>query len=171
MFHLLGVLLILSGSCGFGIYYCDLEEKRIRIIKDWKNSLQILMKEIDLKKQPLFFALQECKKRIDGEVGQLWEKTWGRMQEEEEDFLGIWEQEFNLYLKNSLLTKEGKKEIEDFLGFLGYEEKELQIEMLNTKMKEIEKYQINLEEGKGERKKIALMLCSSAGMVLALLLL
>ena len=70
MFHMLGVLLILSGSCGFGIYYCELEEKRIRIIKDWKNSLQILMKEIDLKKQPLVFALQECKKRIDGEVGK-----------------------------------------------------------------------------------------------------
>lgn len=171
MLRLLGVVFILGGFWGIGILYCDSEEKRLRIVKDWKSCLQILITEIEIKKQPLCFALQECSKRISGEVGLLWENISTRMLEEKEDFSTIWKEEFSCYLDTTLLSKEGRKQIEDFFCYLGYEEKDLQIEMLREKGAEIERYRKDLETEKGIKKKLSLVISSSAGVVLALLLL
>lgn len=171
MFRLLGCTLVLAGFCGIGISFCESEEKKIRILKDWGNSVRILKNEIGQKKQPIGPAMQECARRIDGEVGHLWESAAAGLQNTEKSFGEVWRIEFLDYLKKSILPKEGKKEIEDFLYIFGYEEEEIQISMLDVKMEEIEYYQKKLEKEKEEKKKVTFTVSISAGIIVVLLLL
>ena len=171
MLHLLGVILVLVGFIGGGIYFCDKEENKIKILTEWKRSLQILCNEIIVRQQPLLFALEETEKRLQGEVAIFYKKVNNEMKERKEELLEVWKKELKIYLKKSLLSTEGKKIIETLEEVLGYEDQKIQLGMLQTEIEIIENYRKEIEKEKKEKKKIILLLsiCSGASLILLLI--
>ena len=158
MLHLLGIILVLIGFIGGGIYFCDKEENKIKILTEWKKSLQILCNEIIVRQQPLLFALEETEKRLQGEVAIFYKKVNNEMKERKGELLEVWKKELKIYLKKSLLSIEGKKIIETLEEVLGYEDQKIQLGMLQTEMEIIDNYRKEIEKEKKEKKKIILLL-------------
>lgn len=170
MLHLLGAGLILVGFIGGGIYFCEKEEKRLEILTSWKISLQILCNEIGVRRQPVFFAMEEIKKRIEGEVGIFYERVCKAIENNQEELLEIWKKELEQYLNNTLLPPEGKKIIEPLEEMLGYEDYGIQLGMLEMEIEMIDNFRKRIRDEKREKKKVILLLSTCSGAILILLL-
>lgn len=168
MLALLGMTLILSGCFGVGLSLCEKEEQRIRVLEQWIISLGILCNEIKRKGQPLPFAVEECKFHTVGEVFEFYNEVIKKR--EEKNLLEVWKEELELYLKKTILNKEGRKRIHSLKGILGYEEEKLQIKMLQMGIENIHNYKTDMEEGKREKQKMMMLLSFAGGIVMVLLL-
>lgn len=168
MLALLGMTLILSGCFGVGLSLCEKEEQRIRVLEQWIISLGILCNEIKRKGQPLPFAVEECKFHTVGEVFEFYNEVIKKR--EEKNLLEVWKEELELYLKKTILNKEGRKTIHSLEGILGYEEEKLQIKMLQMGIENIRNYKTDMEEGKREKQKMMMLLSFAGGIVMVLLL-
>lgn len=168
MLALLGMTLVLSGCFGVGLSLCEKEEQRIRVLEQWIISLGILCNEIKRKGQPLPFAVEECKFHTVGEVFEFYNEVIKKR--EEKNLLEVWKEELELYLKKTILNKEGRKRIHSLEGILGYEEEKLQIKMLQMGIENIHNYKTDMEEGKREKQKMMMLLSFAGGIVMVLLL-
>lgn len=167
---ILGAGMILTGFLGMGLYLCEREEIKLRILTEWKLSLQILCNEISSRHQPMIFALWECGKRIRGEVGEFYKNTSIRAEENRGELPKIWREELRHYFKRTTLSGEEKRMMEPLEDMLGYEDEQVQLEMLKHQIDSIDNCRKEIAEKKREKKKIILLLSTCSGMVVILLL-
>ena len=170
MLHFLGFIMITAGFTGIGYLLCEKYERRIVNIKEWRRALEFMISEIRYKKQPFFYVFKECEKVIRGEVGDLFGKCVALYESGEDDTRQIWERCIKEYVTEKKTGIEDKAVIGGLSSLIGYEEEEMQVNMLRLEVEQFDKYIEQLEEEKRVKKKITLLISSCSGVVLALLL-
>lgn len=170
MLRILGFCLIVAGSLGIGFSICEKHEKRILNLKEWKYALEIIVNEIRYKRQPVLFVFKECGKLLKGETGEVLRMIPYIYEKGETDIRVVWESCIKSYVDKKITALEDKKLIKGLCSVVGFDEEEMQINMLNMKIEQFNKYISELEEEKRLKNKITILLSSCSGIVLALLL-
>ena len=80
MLHVLGILLVISGTLGLGMRYLDKERQRVCFLEKWEYITELFISEVTYHKQPLSLASIEIGKKIGGMEGgtlkRIGERIW-----------------------------------------------------------------------------------------------
>ena len=171
MLDLLGGILIIMGTTGFGYLYMEKERKRMELLERIIYLFSLLKSEITYKKQPLPHACRVCGEKIR-EEGRLLKEIAEKIEEGEGERFGeVWKSKWKEYLKGSSLTPEEKSRVLDFSSFIGYEEEELQEKMMEYQCKEFTLQADKVREELEKKKRVVILLSSCLGILFVLILL
>jgi len=172
LLDLLGGILIIAGSAGFGYLYMEKERKRIEILERIAYIFKLLKSEITYKKQPLPYACKVSGEKIpDREGGVLIEIADAMERREGLGFSEIWRNSWQAYLQASCLSEEEKSRILDFASFIGYEEEALQENMMEHQCREFTLMAGKVREELEKKKRVVVTLSTCLGILFVLILL
>ena len=172
MQKVLGAVFVITGFLGMGYFYIDREKEKIKFIDMWDNVLSMFINEIAYKKQSLTFATYEIGQKMEGKVGQRFQKVHQRMTDQNrEGFAEIWKEEWQNYIKNNKNYQKERKLIEEFAYLTGFEDEEVMIKMIEEQQRKWRSLRTEVMEGQQERKKMVwtLSICFSLMLILILL--
>ena len=126
-FRFLGMLAIMVGSTGLGLYYGARETFRLRELLEFKKALLILASEIEYMGTPLASACGNIVQRTEGVVQALFQNFAQRLEaSDSETAYQLWTQSLGAIKEKSYMAKEDIVVIDGFGKTLGYLDKELQ---------------------------------------------
>ncbi|MGN0289955.1 MAG: stage III sporulation protein AB [Lachnospiraceae bacterium] len=172
MLDLLGAILIVTGSIGFGYLYMEKERKRIEILERISYIFKLLKSEITYKKQPLPCACRVSGEKIADKEGRVLLKIADTMESGEGiGFAEIWRDSWQEYLKASCLSEEERSRVLDFASFVGYDEEALQENMMEHQCREFTLLAGKVREELEKKKRVVLTLGACLGILFVLILL
>ena len=172
MLHLLGSVFIMGGMIGLGMHYLEKEKQRMVMLETWEYITELYLNEITYKKQPLSLASIEIGKKIKGSQGEILIKIGEKLENGQEDSFGdIWEKEWKNKVREMVLSKEEKEMVLQFQVFTGYENEEIQRNMIQLQQEKWKKIRERVQAESKEKKKIVVLLSFSVGMLIVLILL
>ena len=172
MLHLLGAVLVVIGMVGFGMSYLERERQRISLLEKWEYIMELYLNEIIYKKQPLSLASIEVGRKIQGCEGEVLRRIGEKLGNGMEDFFSeVWKKEWKNILKELELSKEEKELVIQFQTFTGFENEEIQKNMILVQQEKWKKIRERAQDENREKKKIILVLSFSVGMLIVLILL
>lgn len=172
LLHLLGSLLVITSATAYGFLFREKEKKRIEELETFCYIFRILKSEIAFKKQPLPFACKVAGGKVDSGEGEILLRIARKMEEEEgRSFALAWKEGWESYWEDCALDKEEKKRVLNFSAFSGYEDRQLQTEILEEYIQQFTKQCDQVKEELEKKQKVVLLLSSCGGILLVLLLL
>ncbi|MBQ4347959.1 MAG: stage III sporulation protein AB [Firmicutes bacterium] len=81
----MGIVFIMLGSAGFGMYMIFKEKYRLKTIEELNKGLSIIKSEISFLRLPLGDSFIEAGQRVDSETGKLLSKIGERLNEAHEN--------------------------------------------------------------------------------------
>lgn len=172
IFHITGVLLVVTGSAGLGIGICMEQRLRIRELESFEKFLRLSAGEISYGKTRLSELFAEVGEHMGQQMGNLLSKIGERLDDGKGDsFEEIWREEMAGFLRESHLKKEERRLIMAFpaeFGFPDVQRLQMALERLGMeigqKVKRQRQQQINQE-------RVTMALCLAGGVAAAILLL
>lgn len=172
MFQILGAFLVIAGMTGLGFSYMERLQERVRLLQRWEYIFRLFQSEVSYKKQPLSLASFDIGDKIKGREGEILKEIGEKLDSGQEgSFPMIWEEQWKNYLKASSLSSEEKEEIIGFASFTGFEEEELQHNMLQIQKNKMEKFGKEVQQESKEKRRVVILISSCIGIFLVLLLL
>lgn len=171
MLQLLGACMILTGTLGYAYLSIEKENRKIRRMETWEKILQMFQSEIEYKKQPLLFALNDIANKMSGEERKYLEKVGASMgQNQSESFSTIWIKESDSYIKKEKVTTEEEGLIKEFGRMTGFEDEKLQMKFIEEQRVKLQTLRVKWQKEHLERKRIVWTLGGSIGVILILIL-
>lgn len=142
---IMGVVLILTASCGIGFRMSDNFLKRVEELKTLKKILFMLRGEIKYNNSTMAEAFETISGRVDNHYKEFFLEGAKALNDlSGQTFITIWKQMIDTNLKDSKLNK---KDLERFKGLgenLGYLDKEMQLSNIDLYLEHLE---IEIDEG------------------------
>lgn len=131
MVKLIGVLGILLGSGGIGMFYCQKLKNRVEALLMIQKGIRLLESEIRYRRVPLAESFRMLGKQLDGEVQQFFFVMAERIGKSDKELLaGLWETEGGRILANCGMKPAEIRQFQKFGASLGMERKDRQLEAL-----------------------------------------
>ncbi len=172
MTDLLGGILLIGGSFGLGCLYLEKEKRRMEELKRMAYLFRLMKSEITFKRQPLPYACKASGEKLSGEVGRILEEISEEMEAGKgESFAGLWREKWRSYIKESTLSKEEQSRVLEFASFVGYEEIQMQENMMEGQIEEFILLAGKVREELEKKKRVVLTLSTCLGIIFVLILL
>ncbi|MCL1863634.1 MAG: stage III sporulation protein AB [Defluviitaleaceae bacterium] len=146
-----GMLLIMVGSVGLGLFFAAKESFRVQDLLEFKKALLILSSEIEYMRSTLAEACKNVAKRTSGGVSLVFDNfAEGLKDTNGETAYQLW----ITFIQNDkvLLAPEDRTVIEDFGKTLGYLDKEMQKNAIEYAVAYIDEKTTSLR-GKADKNK------------------
>ncbi|MCL2198998.1 MAG: stage III sporulation protein AB [Defluviitaleaceae bacterium] len=123
--RIIGILLVMAGSVGLGIFFAAKESFRVQDLLEFKKALLILSSEIEYMRSTLTEACANIAKRTSGGVSHVFQSFAESLKDHDgETAYRLWLT--SIQNDKIFLAPEDKTVIEDFGKTLGYLDKEMQ---------------------------------------------
>lgn len=146
----LGILCVVAGCTGIGIWHSIMYVKKWRNLLDCKKALCILESEISYGRTPLPEAFREMAARTGGSISVFFDTVSGKLCQGTGRMDEIWRSSLQEVMKEGEMGKEDIRELEELGNTLGYLDTGMQLRSIQLYRKRLE---ISLESWEGEREK------------------
>ena len=164
-----GMLLLISGSTGMGIWMCQCMRQRIRYLEQMVWLFHFMESEVDYKKSGFVITFEEAARRMDGPVKQMLYHAAKRLKEKDACFTEIWNEEVIWLWKHSELKQEDIDSIRE-LGTDGYSDIRMQLMQIRMVREKLEETETKLKKEWAEKGKIYMCVGILSGMVVSIVL-
>lgn len=167
---LMGMLLVMAGSIGLGIWYSLSYQKKLQNLKDWKKAMVIIRGEIAFGRSPLLFAMEQVMNRTSGAVRDFFQGVSGQMQKREKSLEEIWLEEVDEIMTKGEMTETDRKEIQELGMTLGYLDVEMQLQTIDLHLQRINQSMEEKEKEKRNKTKLYPVLGTMCGIMVCIIL-
>lgn len=172
MLRLLGVLVIITGSCGCAFSIVKERAEYLERCRSWRELLELMENEIAFQKSSLPEICCRAGIHLSGSKKHFLDRIDQALHDGGGDTLGeIWKREARLIFQEEPLKRETEREIEELGGRLCFEDSEMQRKILRDMEKYLGKHQEEQENLNRERNKLTLCAGVMGGLLLTILLL
>lgn len=166
----LGMIFVLLGSFGIGIFYRIRYGNRLHNMQDCERALLILQGEMEYGHTPLMEACEEVSVRIGGIVGSFFAQIAKKLNTHEGALETIWCQTARKVLTKSQMEKEEREEWEKLGGTLGYLDLEMQVSTIQIYVRRLKLRMEQTEKESHERLRMYPVIGAFSGALICLLL-
>ena len=166
----LGMIFVLLGSFGIGIFYRIRYGNRLHNMQDCERALLILQGEMEYGHTPLMEACEEVSVRIGGIVGSFFAQIAKKLNTHEGALETIWCQTARKVLTKSQMEKEEREEWEKLGGTLGYLDLEMQVSTIQIYVRRLKLRMEQTEKESHERLRMYPVIGAFSGVLICLLL-
>lgn len=171
MFKIMGVIMILAGCMGLGLWYSGQFRRQIQVLKNFCYILELFLGEIRYGR----CTLPECCLRVSERVEEPYKKMLSDIymqscENRGESFGEVCEAIWKEGLSREIASKEDKILFMNCFARSGYEEDIMQLRVMEQAKTELEKKVILLEAELASRCRLAFSLGTMSGLLLVILL-
>lgn len=167
----IGIMCVMAGCAGVGIWYSILYAKRCRNLQNCQKAIGILEGEISFGRTPLPDAFREMALRTGGAVSVFFDTVskklcagTGRMDE-------IWRETLREVMTDGEMGREDIRELEEFGNTLGYLDSEMQLESIRLYRQRLDHSLKSWEKEREKRTRLYPALGIVCGVLICLLIL
>jgi stage III sporulation protein AB len=165
-----GMLLVIAGCVGIGIYYQIREIFRYRNLQELLKAAVVLAGEIASMRTPLPDALFQASCRSGGVVSVFLRSVTEELEGGQGEFSIVWKKKLQENIQAMQLREQDRHELEELGTMLGYLDVEMQIQSLELYKKRVETSIEELESQKEKRSRLYPVLGTMAGVLLCILI-
>ena len=171
LIRIIGTLLVMAGSVGFGIYFSAKEKFRVQDLLEFKKALMILASEIEYMRATLAEACANISKRTSHGVREIFSDFSDSLaQNEGETAYQLWTAALQKNSQKIFLAQEDKIIFEDFGKTLGYLDKQMEKNAIDFAVKYIDEKAASLQKQSDKNKKMYRSLGVIGGLLIAVVL-
>lgn len=171
MLKVAGVVMILAGSIGLGLWYSRQFQNQVQVLKKLCNILDLFLGEIRYGRCTLPECCLRVSERVDEPYRQILYDIYAQSSENMgESFGEVCEKIWGEGLLRENASKEDKRLFTDCFVKNGYEEDIMQLRVMEQTKTELEKKVVLLETELASRCRLALSLGTMSGLLLIILL-
>ncbi|MBO5072730.1 MAG: stage III sporulation protein AB [Eubacterium sp.] len=167
---MLGMLMVMSGCIGAGLWYSFIYNRKWRNLKDCQKAVLILRNEIVYGRTPLPEAFAQMADRTNGSVARFFDTVAQRLEEGGGRLEEIWGTALQEILTSQEMGKEDQKELEGLGNTLGYLDTQLQVQALELYEKRLEGSLQNWEREKEKKTRLYPVLGTMGGALICLII-
>ncbi len=167
---LMGMILVMAGSIGLGIWYSLSYQRKLQNLKNWKKAMLIIRGEIAFGRTPLLFAMEQVIVRGDGTIRDFFQSVSEKMQRREKSLEEIWAEEVEEMLTKAEMTEIDRKEIQELGTTLGYLDVEMQLQTIDLHLQRINQSMEEKEKEKRNKTKLYPVLGTMCGVMVCIIL-
>ena len=169
--NLAGCMLVIIGCGGFAASICRDGARRLFLLKQIRIIYENLKYYIAYQKAAVPEALRKLSENNEEPFKRAFEKIYGEVWEEGQNFPLTWQRHMGEILENQPLTKKEKEFILDFPSHLGFMEENAQAQALDGLLREIKLHFEAVEKEQKSKNKMIMSLGVGAGVLISILLL
>ena len=172
MFQVIGVFLLLTGTIGYSICFCQDMRSRLRCLYEMKRMYELFYSQVSYCLAAFPEACITVKDHLEepfaGLLQHIYEET---KKNTGKPFPQIWEEQIELAFSQFPLKKEDKILLTEFSRSFGYADQELQKQAIDNQMSALLSRIEKIEKHMAEREKMAMSFGVMGGLLLVILLL
>ncbi|MCL2048502.1 MAG: stage III sporulation protein AB [Defluviitaleaceae bacterium] len=169
MFKLIGTILIMTGSVGFGVYFSAKESFRVQDLLEFKKALLILSSEIEYMRATLSEACGNIAKRTGlGISGVFASFSHALANSEGETAYQLWRNAIDT--GKIFIAAEDRAVLDDFGKTIGYLDKQMQKNAIEYAVRYIDEKAATLQKQSDKNKKMYRSLGIIGGLLIAVVL-
>jgi stage III sporulation protein AB len=171
LIRIIGTLLVMAGSIGFGIYFSAKENFRVQDLLEFKKALLILSSEIEYMRSTLAEACANISKRTSHGVSEIFAAFSESLATSEgETAYQLWLAAMQSNAQKIFLAAEDRIVLEDFGKTLGYLDKQMQKNAIDFTVKYIDEKAAALQKQSDKNKKMYRSLGVIGGLLITVVL-
>ena len=171
MLKIAGVMLCVSGCCGYGLLKIAAWNQALKELKQWILLFQKMQSHIKYQRDTLEDICCLMNRSIYGIGGVYTYQVGKRAREQRErQFVEIWNEVMKEWKRESFLSNEIKDLIGRFPDYTGEQDYELQLNFLDLFINSLIKEKDMMEKHIKEKKKPVIAVSLSGGVLIAILL-
>ncbi len=171
MFKVAGACMILTGCFGLGLWYKRQFTGRVKSLRMLENMLSLLSSEIRYGRGTLPECCGHVAGRVTGACGHALGQIADRMQENTgESFAQVFREYMEVPLEEMPLKEEDREEFFRFVEAGSFVDGQMQLRLIEQSREQLERRADDLEQGNGEKCRMALGLGAMSGLMIILVL-